>query len=426
MQIKNAPQAARQDDAAPAAPSTPLHPTAHSTAPSTTEAPAATAAPAQAQPTRTRLPQYCLLGGFLALLLLPYPLWWCLQGYCDTTNYENRTLASCPDLATTSLSALPAAIESWIEDSAPFRNQLMRLNATLNWALNTLDSGDVLLGKENWLFLRDVADSSSISDYQGLTYYTEAEQAELLAAIETLSDALAAYDCDLVVLFAPAKEGVYAQYMPDEIVVMGETRVEALVSYLTLHTAQAANTSIVWPKETLQTLATTQAVYYQYDTHWNEVGGWVASQSVLASLGLSYQTELPAVYIDESATAPSDLADVSAAWAICDDDLYYALDTPQADCITIAQSGNVTQWAGSGTLDLLMIRDSFGEAMDSYLAECFASSTVVHGNSLNEATLREFVVDMPDVLVIEVGERYSDNLLARVESMIALLPTLAG
>ncbi len=382
------------------------------------------AAPAPARRTRPTLTQSLLLGGFLTLLLLPYPLWWLLQNHLDTTNYENRTLATAPDLATTSLSTLPAAIEAWVEDSAPFRNQLMRLNATLNWAVNTLDSSDVLLGKENWLFLKDVSDSNSLSDYQGLTSYTDAEQAELLAAIDALTNALAAYDCELVILFAPAKEGVYSDYMPDEIVVMGETRVEALV-----RTLAAAEVSVVWPKAALQGLATRQQVYYKYDTHWNEVGGWVAAQQTLAALGMPYSSDDPAVTIDtdpESAqTAPTDLADVSATWGICDDDIYYTLTEAEATLTLSEEGGYVTQFVGDGTQDLLLIRDSFGEAMDSYLAASFANTTVLHGNVLNETTLLTYNITLPDVVVIEVGERYSDNLLPRINTLLALLDAFA-
>ena len=84
---------------------------------------------------------------FLAVLLLPAPLWLLLAPYMDVTNYENRTLAAFPTDA--DVESWPAAFEEWLGDHAPFRNQFMALNGQLNWAVGTLDSGDVLLGKEN-------------------------------------------------------------------------------------------------------------------------------------------------------------------------------------------------------------------------------------------------------------------------------------
>lgn len=366
-----------------------------------------------------------LLGGFLALLCLPYPLWWALQGVVDTTNYENRVLTAFPTLATTAIADIPAQIESWIGDSAPFRNQFMRLNATLNWAVGTLDSDDVILGEDSWLFLKDSADSNSLSDYQGLTSYTEEEQAEILAAIYTLSDALSAYDCELVITIAPAKEGVYSEYMPEEYVVTGETRVQTLVEYLSAGTAQSEDISIVWPKEALQEAASEQQVYYKYDTHWNNVGGWIAAQCVLEALDLPYQSDTPNVLISDDYAAPNDLADVSATWAICTDDIYYVLDEPTADYTWIELDGYMTQFEGDGDLDLLLVRDSFGDALAPYLAAGFAHTDVLHGNVLSESTLIAYNIRMPDVMVIEVGERYSDNLLSRINTMIELVSTLA-
>ena len=115
-----------------------------------------------------------LLGGFAALLLLPGPLWLAVRGGLDTANHENRALAPFPlGESAPALQEWPAAFDAWLGDHAPFRNQCMSLNARVNWALGSLDSSDVLLGKERWLFLRDVSDSSSLLDYQGLTAYSQ-------------------------------------------------------------------------------------------------------------------------------------------------------------------------------------------------------------------------------------------------------------
>ena len=123
---------------------------------------------------------------FVVMLLLPAPLWLLLAPHLDTTNYENRTLAAFPQ--DTGVEEWPGAFEDWLNDHAPFRNQFMSLNGRLNWALGTLDSSDVLLGKEHWLFLKDVSDSKSISDYQGLTAYSEEELADFVNTLSTLRD----------------------------------------------------------------------------------------------------------------------------------------------------------------------------------------------------------------------------------------------
>ena len=213
-----------------------------------------------------------LVGGFAALLAGPCLLWPLARTVCDTTNYENRTLAAFPSLAD-GVDGWPAAFEEWLGDHAPFRNQFLTLKSGADRLVGTLDSTNVLLGKEGWLFLKDVSDSKSLSDYQGLTAYTAGEMQAMADSLTALNDALAAKGSRLLLLFAPAKEGVYSRYMPDSVpVVSRPTRVGALANTLT-----ETGVPVLFPLEELEDAALERQVYYKYDTHWNEAGAWLPS-----------------------------------------------------------------------------------------------------------------------------------------------------
>ena len=176
--------------------------------------------------------QRALAAGFFALLLGPGLLWLALHSRCDTTNYENRTLTPFPGKSVP-ISDWPSDFESWLGDNAPFRNSFLSLKAGADLLTGSLDSDSVLQGRDGWLFLKDVSDSRSLSDYQGLTAYTEEETRTMAETLTALNEALAARGSKLVILFAPAKEGVYAARMPSSIpVVSRPTRVEALAEPL--------------------------------------------------------------------------------------------------------------------------------------------------------------------------------------------------
>ena len=118
--------------------------------------------------------QKIFITAFLLALLLPFPLYALLHGALDTANYENRDFASWQSVADAPLRKKPAIFESWLNDHAAFRNQFMTLHAGLNYTLfHTVQSGEVLLGKEDWLFYKNVSDSKSLDDYQGLNAYSE-------------------------------------------------------------------------------------------------------------------------------------------------------------------------------------------------------------------------------------------------------------
>lgn len=360
-----------------------------------------------------------LLGGFAALLLLPGPLWLALRGHLDTQNHENRALTPFPaGQAAVPLEEWPGAFDNWLGDHAPFRNQLMTLNARANWALGVLDSSDVLLGKDHWLFLRDVADSVSLSDYQGLTACSEEELAAFRDTLAALDTALAARGSRLAVLLAPAKEGVYSRYLPDSIpVVRRPTRVQALAGSL-----QDAGLPVVWPQQDLIEAASGRQVYYQYDTHWNEAGACLAAARLLKLLGRDAEPYAQAAARpDPDTPAPTDLANVSAAWALCTDDVYYRVDAPQAECVFRSGDANIARWQGGGTGSALLLRDSFGEALAPFLMAEFSEGLALHGSALTQEALLtelEALPKPPDVVVIEVAERFSDNLLSEARLLL--------
>lgn len=353
-----------------------------------------------------------LIAGFAALLAGPCLLWPLVRGMCDTTNYENRTLAAFPT-ADTGVRAWPAAFEEWLGDHAPFRNQFLTLKSGADRLVGTLDSTNVLLGKEGWMFLKDVSDSKSLSDYQGLTAYSAEETAAMAQALTALNDVLAAKGSRLLVLFAPAKEGVYSRYMPDSVpVVSRPTRVGALAGAL-----GETGVPVLFPLEELEDAALERQVYYKYDTHWNEAGAWLAAQLTLEALDRPFAAAWPEMSADPEKAPLTDLANMCGSWAWCTDDVYWALDAVPAQCTLWEAGGEIARYAGEGEGSLLLARDSFGEALAPWLAQGFADTTVLHGNQMQVETLLEWQPEVPDVVVLEVAERFSDNLLGRLETM---------
>lgn len=355
-----------------------------------------------------------LAAGFAALLVGPGLVWPLAQTVCDTTNYENRTLAAFPSLAN-GVSGWPAAFEEWLGDHAPFRNQFLTLKAGADRLAGTLDSTNVLLGREGWLFLKDVSDSKSLSDYQGLTAYSPEQTAAMADALTALNDALAARGSRLVLLLAPAKEGVYSRYMPDSVpVVSRPTRVGALAEALA-----ATGVPVLFPLKELADASLERQVYYKYDTHWNEAGAWLAAQKTLEALGRPFAAAWPEMAPDPQKAPLTDLANMCGSWAFCTDDVYWALDADAAQCTLWEAGGEIARYAGEGQGSLLLARDSFGEALAPWLAQGFGETTVLHGNQMQPDTLLEWQPEVPDVVVLEVAERFADNLPGRLEALRA-------
>ena len=219
---------------------------------------------------------------FFAALVLPFPLFWLLRGGLDTSNHENRTLTSWQDVAEAPWSEKTAVFEEMLGDHAAFRNQFMTLNAAFNYRLfGTVQSSEVLLGRDEWLFYKNVSDSRSLDDYQGLNLYSPEQLGQIAADLTALQQLLAQRGVQLVLLVAPNKEGVYSEYMPAGVPQVGPTKAQLLVQYL------QANTSVpvVFPQAELREAAGQVQVYYKQDTHWNHAGALVGSRALQAALG---------------------------------------------------------------------------------------------------------------------------------------------
>ena len=337
---------------------------------------------------------------FLLALVLPYPLYWALDGFVDDANYENRPLASWKEVQSSPLREKPQAIEEILGDHAAFRNEWMALNAGLNLRLfGTVQSENVLLGQEGWLFYKNVSDSHSLDDYQGINPYTHEQLQQLSEQLAQLQKNLAAKGTQLVVLIAPNKEHVYAQYMPQSIPrVAQETKAEKLVQHLTQTTA----VPVVYPLQPLIEKSKTQQVYYQYDTHWNDAGALLAAQLVQQAAGVPGTLEL--FTLAQSSKPPlADLAYSSATHRFLPQDVSFDALPPQSG-------------AAPADKTLLMLQDSFGEGMQEIIASQYAQSTFVHFNALDTLSFSA----APDVFVFQVAERYTDRLWKALPLLIEM------
>ena len=67
---------------------------------------------------------------------------------------ENRKLATCPSFKTDSIETIPAKFETFYNDPFGFRKELIKSHNWIRYKLlKGSSTGNVLTGKDNWLFL---------------------------------------------------------------------------------------------------------------------------------------------------------------------------------------------------------------------------------------------------------------------------------
>lgn len=312
----------------------------------------------------------------------------------STDNHENRFLTTLPDVLKAPIGQLPTALDAFFTDNSPFRYQLTALNAELNYRLlGSIDSTQVLRGKEGWLFYKTGPDGSCpLADYQGMLTYTPEQLAELAAGAQMLSDALAENGQQLVISFTPNKDTVYPEYLPDHYPVLHPDKLtDQVVAYLRENTTVAVR----YDPEALTAHSREVPLYFKYDTHWNNMGALLALDPVLAQLGLE---TLP---FEEYRFAPNggqqgDMANVAALYNILEVEPNYLPEN-----YPFQKDGRTVQVFG----------DSFSEYYMWFLSNRFSAAS---RSALTDLTTEAALGSNADVILVEVNERSVAGLYAQL------------
>ena len=342
---------------------------------------------------------------FALLFILPPLLWPLIRPFFDSENRENRKLAERPALSAESFESFPADWEAYYNDALPFRNQLIRLNNTLQYFLfRQQDINGVAIGRDGWLFYCSEEAGNPVNQSLGCWHFSEDELRTMAESMQGTKDALAKRGVEFVLFIAPNKETIYMEKLPSYYEQQDEyTATDQLIDYLREHT----DVTVVYPKEELLAYKKEHPehqLYLKLDSHWNNLGAYIGVRSLAAALGLS----MPApeeLRLKEIRKTTGDLATVMNA-AVTDVDTDYELSgispLKTEKIKDDAESELVFSTPGADGRNIFTARDSYSIALAPILATQFENSTFVHHNLYSQD--RIFAADA-DIYVLEIVER---------------------
>ncbi len=348
-----------------------------------------------------------LFFSFLIFPVLSFPF---VKNGTDDTTFENRTLAEKPEFNWETLDTYPTQFEAYFNDHLPYKNQLVGFYQSANYQLfHEIPTNKVSLGKDNWLFYLGEPEEDPIADYQGTNLFT-AEELKLIKS--NLKKAAAYFEergIEFILMVAPNKEQIYSEKMSNAYKIINEKkRYDLLISYLKAN----SDIRIIDPKEELLKEKENYQVYYQYDSHWNKLGAFIAAQQLRQELQ-GERDYLSEKSIKREEQISEDLVAMTNLPQYFDDDFDDVITDYQSDVSTELlekSDDNFLIKYRSDAKDqrrLFIIRDSFGEGLIDYLSKDFAHTTFLHRNAYHINYVNE---DHPDILVYEVVERNLDLL----------------
>jgi hypothetical protein len=302
---------------------------------------------------------------------------------------------------------------------------------------------NVLIGKTDkdgniWTFFNGDENDNTITDYTGQTTFTEAQLKKITTNFVNQAKWLADQDMKFYIVIPPNKNTIYPEYMPESITRTTTSRMDILINYIKEHT----DLVVIDVREDLLKAKQDfpdEYLYYNFDTHWNNHGGFVAYKKIVETLKIDFPT-IPVMQKSDYQIDyfPAYMKDMP--WYLGYYDTFGAegpvytrktKSTAILDTIDAATDpGGIfyftnplpdgyhdlswySKFVNSGASDapkLYMIRDSFSISMIPFFKESFSECSFRWTTDFDKDQVLE---NDPDIVIFEMVERKLGELLRK-------------
>lgn len=297
------------------------------------------------------------------------------------------------------------------------------------------DKGQVVVGKQQWLFLGDDYENN-MARGRGIRNISPARIDEWVRSMEARQRWLASQGIGLVFAIAPNKHSVYPEYLPEGVTIASPNSTDRLVATM----QQAGIRTIDGRKLLLHEKERWEYLYNKTDTHWSSIGAYLVYKKIMLEVRaeaseLNQSIDLPLSGFKQTRTNPSGLARLlkirrylgpksdfgysppkhsGVADKLCLE-VFTSYSIPRTECKPSANRVlpvfstkyvvNNEQGVNDGTV--LLIRDSFGNATSTLMNSTFTKSVQVHHrHTASEVNFKKIIqMETPKVVIYIVAER---------------------
>ncbi|MBR2283969.1 MAG: hypothetical protein IJ874_06070 [Ruminococcus sp.] len=316
---------------------------------------------------------------------------------------EKRELAKAPSLHSEDGSLNEqffSQFDDWFSEHFAFRQQLVTADGRLKTALfNTSPDTDVIYGTDGWLYYGETTD-----DFLNINTLSQREINGIVHDLRLVDEYCRSLGADFIFTVAPNKSSVYPEHMPSNYAPADEPDNYALLS------SQLSDTDFFCDmKDALISAGSNIPLYHKTDTHWNGLGAYAGHTALMRMLGHDvcpagdWYTRDDRLGDLAAMIYPSEPAKDTQVYSSYEYTYSYQGRFRALDDITI----NTISPSGSG--DLLMFRDSYGEAILPYMAEVFETAEF---SRVVPYRIENIGSDGYDTVILEIVERNIPRLAA--------------
>ncbi len=266
-------------------------------------------------------------------------------------------------------------------------------------------AGETIEGKDGWYFYDS---DGSVQDFQGTRLFSDYELQKIRNNLKNAEQKLAAEGIEFVIMLTPNKETIYPEYMPDSYGTHAAyTRIDQLYDYL------KDDFRVVYPKDELLAAKAAYPQYYLYyktDSHWNNLGAYVAARALGKELGYNYP-DLGSLRIVTDYYWEGDQVPAAVSFDVPRDYTYGISGFgPYNGYVRDQDSYGNYYWyytPGAPARTLTVYGDSYSMAMVPFMGQMFQNA-YLHRFTEDPSIIER---EQPSVVVYQVLERFLGQML---------------
>lgn len=351
--------------------------------------------------------KHIILIGLFCCLIFSFPLMFLFSKENISISEEKRELVGLPNFKEISIEKWPESIEEYFRDHLPLRHKIIRFNAAFNKkAFNSTTSTQIMVGQNNWLFMKNNLEDKNLSDYQGLNKFSPQEIEKITGEFSLIASQQKEMGRKVILLIPPNKERVYSKYLPKGIPQLNnEGRAQQLYKSL----EGSGEIILADPTQALMDQAAKEDdLYYKYDAHWTSKGAYIGFETLLNSLGIKTKDFDECQFEKTGQYYSGDIAALGGLGDLCNDDDIYKLkdgfnfEFMEQDSETINNMKVCTSDA-EDKRKVLFLGDSFSYELKVYMAQVFSQ---VGYASFTESSQETIDLFEPEIIIVEQVERH--------------------
>ncbi len=329
---------------------------------------------------------------------------------------EKRELAEKPvfSLRSEDMLKYPRRYEAYFNDHFGYRIWLIRVHHRTKFQLlGMTPSPSVMIGKEGWYFY---ARERVVEYYRATIPFSEEQLAEWQQVLEERRNWLAERGIRFLFVIPPGKHTLYAEYLPDWMTRVGKkSRLDQFLE----HMQASSDVEILDLRDAFFEAKKRERIYHRTDTHWNDVGVFVACREIILRLSKWFPAAKPSPESDftcKRVLGPGlDLARMLGQQKSIKEEMLVLVPkkprlAQRVDAADIAAMQRckkrgetiVTECENGQIPRAVMFRDSMAVALVPFLSEHFGRIVYLWTYGWEAEIIER---ERPDVVIYEMGER---------------------